>query len=60
MTSAAASTEPGLGAHPPPPYGPRGRGLWITRQLTDTVSIACGAGGTVVRIELSPDPHIGA
>lgn len=46
--------------HPPEPYGPRGRGLWITRQLTDVVSILSGERGTTVRIELSPDPHIGA
>jgi anti-sigma regulatory factor (Ser/Thr protein kinase) len=46
--------------HPPEPYGPRGRGLWITRQLTDLVSILSGERGTTVRIELSPDPHIGA
>ncbi len=46
--------------HPPEPYGPRGRGLWITRQLTDLVSILSGDRGTTVRIELSPDPHIGA
>ncbi len=47
-------------AHPPTPYGQRGRGLWITRQLTDAVSISSGRMGTTVRIELSPDPHIGA
>lgn len=46
--------------HPPEPYGTRGRGLWIARQLTDMVAIASGAEGTIVRIELSPDPHIGA
>jgi anti-sigma regulatory factor (Ser/Thr protein kinase) len=46
--------------HPPEPYGPRGRGLWITRQLTDLVSILSGERGTTVRIELSPDPHSGA
>jgi len=46
--------------HPPPPLGRRGRGLWIIRQLTDLVSISSGADGTTVRIELSPDPHIGA
>ena len=46
--------------HPPEPYGQRGRGLWITRQLTDLVSILSGDRGTTVRIELSPDPHIGA
>lgn len=47
-------------AHPPTPYSQRGRGLWITRQLTDSVSIHSGRRGTTVRIELSPDPHIGA
>jgi anti-sigma regulatory factor (Ser/Thr protein kinase) len=46
--------------HPPDRFGTRGRGLWITRQLTDNVQVACGDLGTVVRIELSPDPHIGA
>ena len=46
--------------HPPPPLGQRGRGLWIIRQLTDLVAISSGADGTTVRIELSPDPHIGA
>lgn len=46
--------------HPPDRYGTRGRGLWIIRQLTDHLQVACGEGGTVVRIELSPEPHIGA
>ncbi|WP_217915198.1 ATP-binding protein [Miltoncostaea marina] len=46
--------------HPPEPYGTRGRGLWIARQLTDLVTITTGQRGTTVRIELSPDPHIGA
>jgi anti-sigma regulatory factor (Ser/Thr protein kinase) len=57
-----AGFEPGRvwARHPPPRYGTRGRGLWITRQLTDHLQVACGEGGTVVRIELSPDPHIGA
>jgi len=47
-------------SHPPPPLGHRGRGLWIIRQLTDLVSIRSDEGGTTVRMELSPDPHIGA
>jgi len=46
--------------HPPPPLGRRGRGLWIIRQLTDLVMIRSGEEGTTVRIEFSPDPHIGA
>ena len=57
-----AGFEPGRiwARHPPPRYGTRGRGLWITRQLTDHLQVACGEGGTIVRIELSPEPHIGA
>jgi anti-sigma regulatory factor (Ser/Thr protein kinase) len=47
-------------SHPPDPLDRRGRGLWIIRQLSDLVSIDSGSGGTRVRIELSPDPHIGA
>lgn len=46
--------------HPPERFGRRGRGLWIARQLTDCIDVDTGAGGTTVRIELSPDPHIGA
>lgn len=46
--------------HPPPPLGRRGRGLWIIRQLTDLVAVSADGDGTRVRIELSPDPHIGA
>ena len=46
--------------HPPPPLGHRGRGLWIIRQLTDLVAISSDERGTTVRIELSPEPHIGA
>jgi anti-sigma regulatory factor (Ser/Thr protein kinase) len=46
--------------HPPAPLGRRGRGLWIIRQLTDLVSISTGDDGTRVRMELSPEPHIGA
>lgn len=46
--------------HPPDRFGQRGRGLWIVRQLTDCMLIETGATGTTVRIELSPDPHIGA
>lgn len=46
--------------HPPEPFGRRGRGLWIVRQLTDCVCLDTGPEGTTVRVELSPDPHIGA
>jgi serine/threonine-protein kinase RsbW len=46
--------------HPPHPFARRGRGLWIARQLTDCICIDTGPDGTTVRVELSPDPHIGA
>ena len=46
--------------HPPAPLGRRGRGLWIARQLADVVTIHSDERGTTVRLELSPDPHIGA
>jgi anti-sigma regulatory factor (Ser/Thr protein kinase) len=47
-------------SHPPEPFGRRGRGLWIVRQLMDVVIIESGPEGTHVQIELSEDPHIGA
>lgn len=55
-------------AHPPALESHRGRGLWIARQLTDGVRVSGGrsgggiggAGGARVRIELCPEPHIGA
>ncbi len=47
-------------SHPPARYRTRGRGLWIVRQLCDNVTIASEGDSTHVRIELSPDPAIGA
>jgi anti-sigma regulatory factor (Ser/Thr protein kinase) len=47
-------------SHPPEPLGARGRGLWIARQLADHVEIIVEPNGTMVRLEVSPDPHIGA
>lgn len=37
-----------------------GRGLWIIRQICDHVTIESTGAGTVVRVELSHEPHIGA
>lgn len=48
------------GSHPPVPEGCRGRGLWIARQLSDLLHVDCADGATVIRLELSPEPHIGA
>lgn len=45
---------------PPSHGGHRGRGLWIARQLVDVFHVQSGSRGTVVRLELSPEPHIGA
>jgi len=47
-------------SHPPEPDGVRGRGLWIVRQLVDVVDIRTGGERTMVHVELSPEPHIGA
>jgi anti-sigma regulatory factor (Ser/Thr protein kinase) len=46
--------------HPPAPFGSRGRGLWIVRQLTDLVSIRSSSAGTTVRFELVSEPMLGA
>ena len=46
--------------HPPAPFGSRGRGLWIVRQLADLVSIRSGPTGTTVHFELVSDPMLGA
>ena len=45
---------------PPSHGGHRGRGLWIARQLVDVFHVRSGPQGTVARLELSPEPHIGA
>jgi hypothetical protein len=38
----------------------RGRGLWLVRHLVDLVDVRTGGELTMVRVELSPEPHIGA
>ena len=45
---------------PPASDEVRGRGLWLVRNLVDVVDVRSGAERTVVRVELSPEPHIGA
>ncbi len=49
-----------LGAYPPAVNLTRGRGLWIVRQLSDTLHVTCDERGTRARMELTPEPHIGA
>jgi anti-sigma regulatory factor (Ser/Thr protein kinase) len=41
--------------HPPEPFGRRGRGLWIVRQLVDLVRVESSPSGTHVRMELAVD-----
>jgi anti-sigma regulatory factor (Ser/Thr protein kinase) len=45
---------------PPNHGGHRGRGLWIARQLVDVFRVRSAAQGTTVRMELTPEPHLGA
>ncbi len=47
-------------SHPPDPNGRRGRGLWIVRQLVDVVSVRSEDGCSIVRVEVTEDPGIGA
>ena len=47
-------------SHPPDPNGRRGRGLWIVRQLVDVVTVRREEGCTIVRVEVTEDPGIGA
>lgn len=62
VSDAGGGFEPGRvwASHPPAPLGPRGRGLWIARQLVDHVVVSRAGDCTRVRLELSPEPHIGA
>ncbi len=45
---------------PPASDAVRGRGLWLVRNLVDVVDVRNGGERTIVRVELSPEPHIGA
>jgi anti-sigma regulatory factor (Ser/Thr protein kinase) len=45
---------------PPRPDEVRGRGLWIVRHLVDLVDVRTVGERTMVHVELSPEPHIGA
>lgn len=45
-----------LGLAPPPPQQQRGRGLWLVRQLCDTLHIWTDADGTGARFSIAPRP----
>jgi anti-sigma regulatory factor (Ser/Thr protein kinase) len=49
-----------LRTEPPRPDEVRGRGLWLVRQLVDLVDLRTSGERTMVHVELSPEPHIGA
>jgi anti-sigma regulatory factor (Ser/Thr protein kinase) len=53
-------TEEAIRSRPPEPHLDRGRGLWLVRQLSDLVQVVTGPEGTRVRMELTPEPQIGA
>jgi anti-sigma regulatory factor (Ser/Thr protein kinase) len=44
--------DPWLGFVPPQPLQPRGRGLWLSRQLADRVEIEASPAGTTARVEV--------
>lgn len=44
--------DPLAGQLPPDPRGPRGRGLWLMRQLADLVELRSSNGVTTVRIHM--------
>jgi anti-sigma regulatory factor (Ser/Thr protein kinase) len=52
--------EGALPSRPPDTTAHGGRGLWIVRQLADLVEVFTGPEGTRVRMELTPEPQIGA
>jgi anti-sigma regulatory factor (Ser/Thr protein kinase) len=47
-------------SEPPRADEVRGRGLWLVRHLVDLVDVRTGTERTMVHVELSPEPHIGA
>lgn len=51
---AGALPEPLLGLVAPHPSDPRGRGLWIARQICDLLHVWTDPGGTHVRVRAAP------
>ena len=47
-------TDPLPGLHPPHPSDPRGRGLWIARQICDLLHVWSDGSGTHVRVRAAP------
>jgi anti-sigma regulatory factor (Ser/Thr protein kinase) len=52
--------DPLAGYRPPDPTPEGGRGLWLTRQVTDLLRIDSGADGTAVRFRIDREPRRGA
>ncbi|MBS1680000.1 MAG: ATP-binding protein [Actinobacteria bacterium] len=53
VADAGTITDPGVGRGRPDPRAEHGRGLYIAGRLCDKVSIASGATGTRIRLEMS-------
>ena len=50
VTDHGAGMPAGAAFARPAPRDPGGRGLWLAAQLTDTIKVISGNGGTAVRI----------
>lgn len=63
--SAGLLTDPDAGVSRPPPDAHRGYGLWLMRELCDSVQISADEHGSVVRLRMrrpavpSPQPGTG-
>lgn len=57
-----ADHGPGIGAPldltAPSPDALRGRGLWLSYQLSDRMFIETGSNGTTIRVEFESDPTV--
>lgn len=61
--TAGLLTDANAGLVPPPPGSHRGYGLWLMRQLCDSVDITADSRGSVVRLRMrrpgTPHPRVG-
>jgi anti-sigma regulatory factor (Ser/Thr protein kinase) len=48
-------TDPEAGLVRPPPDADHGHGLWVVRQLCDSVDITTGPGGTTICLYMQLD-----
>ncbi len=61
--TAGLLTDANAGMSPPPPGAHRGYGLWLMRELCDSVEISADSHGSVVRLRMRrpgiPHPRVG-